>query len=342
MYDTFSATSLDTTNRWQASVSGGGGVAATVTNSALVVGTGTTANGYSYQLSQPSFLSSTPGWIRFGCSAQVEFPATVNAYRFWGLAQPKTVPCVDSPILNGVGFELTVSGSFVAVVYLAGIRTAVATLPTIPDANPHNYQVYYRPTMLLWYVDDNPVVTSAPASVTMNIDTFPVCYLAIANNPAPLSSATLASSGMSVSDTAKNNVQISDGTYAWRKATVSSTGALMTSVSDIDLALRRIVKLMEPNSVVDPRFRQIVTLGAIKASEASAPTELAGTMPVSGNLGTSLTLGSQVPVAGPPYAATGTQVIQAVAETPVDQRWRVAEDSHISYQVGIRNRLDFS
>ena len=110
------------------------------------------------------------------------------------------------------------------------------------------------------------------------------------------------------------------------------------------LLLRRVVKLLESQAVTDPRFRQIVTLGAIKASEASAPTELAGTMPVSGTvtIGTSLTLGSQVPTANPPYAALGTQNVVPVAETPVDQRWRVAEDSHISYQLGIRSHLSFS
>lgn len=132
----------------------------------------------------------------------------------------------------------------------------------------------------------------------------------------------------------------------FNSSTESLDRMVQPATDDAVVLLRRIVKLLESQAVTDPRFRQIVTLGAIKASEASVPTELAGTMPVSGTvtstIGTSLALGSQVPTAGPPYVALGTQNVVPVSGGPVDQRWRVAEDSHISYQLGIRSHLSFS
>jgi hypothetical protein len=127
--------------------------------------------------------------------------------------------------------------------------------------------------------------------------------------------------------------------YDAENNTVNRITTEQMSTNESVILLRRLVKLLESQAVTDPRFRQIVTLGAIKASEASAPTELAGTMPVSGSIGTSVVTNPNS--AAPPYTTAAT-VTHPVFETPVDQRWRVAEDSHISYQLGIRNHLTFS
>lgn len=123
--------------------------------------------------------------------------------------------------------------------------------------------------------------------------------------------------------------------------------------------LRRIVKLLEPSGTVDRSNRQRVTLDAIQLSAASTTTELAGTLPVSGTvtitlptavdgtkaLGYQAGLGFGQPVAGTTPYTTNTAALswyQPVWEGPVDQRWRVSEDSHISYQLGIRNKLTWT
>lgn len=115
-----------------------------------------------------------------------------------------------------------------------------------------------------------------------------------------------------------------------------------TKLSDIDLSLRRIIRLLEASAVTDVRQRQIVTIGAVKTSESnSVPTECAATVPVSGVMGTGINYGNTLGQ-GPPYTTSTATSAQAICEVPVDQRWRVMEDSHISYQMGIRNKLSFS
>ena len=106
--------------------------------------------------------------------------------------------------------------------------------------------------------------------------------------------------------------------------------------------LKLIRKQMESNAVVDRNFRQRITLDAIQLAAAGTTTELAGTLPVSSaGLGTSLAGVTAVAVA-PPYSAASTIIHQNVWEGPVDQRWRVMEDSRLAYQSGIKNKLSFS
>jgi hypothetical protein len=130
-------------------------------------------------------------------------------------------------------------------------------------------------------------------------------------------------------------------------ATEATLSDIATEVESIAL-LRRIVKLLEASATVDPRFRQRVTIDAIKASEASVPTELAGTMPISGSVSVSGTMGTalaanggNLPSVNPPYSVGAFQP-QGVWEGPVDQRWRVLEDSRISYGINIRSKLSWS
>jgi hypothetical protein len=113
------------------------------------------------------------------------------------------------------------------------------------------------------------------------------------------------------------------------------------------LLLRRIARLLESSAVVDLRQRQRVVLDGISTGSSGVTTELAATLPVAasvvsgtGPIGTSLASGGQGPVVGAPTIAT--TVYQGVWEGPVDQRWRVMEDSHISYQLGVRNKLSWS
>lgn len=119
---------------------------------------------------------------------------------------------------------------------------------------------------------------------------------------------------------------------------------------DIDLRLRQIVKLLESSANVDIRNRQRVVIDGVGTGATGITTELAATLPVSATIaaitspasvGTSLAAGGQGPAVTPPLALA-TTVYQPIWEGPVDQRWRVAEDSHISYQMGIRSHLSWS
>ena len=126
-------------------------------------------------------------------------------------------------------------------------------------------------------------------------------------------------------------------------------GTVNTVTDESILLLRRIVKQLESSGTVDRNNRQRVTLDAIQLATAGTTTELAGTVPVtlnaSGALGFQAGLNFGQPVAGTvPYSTnTAAQSWYSPSwEGPVDQRWRVAEDSHLGYQVGIRAYLTWT
>ena len=104
--------------------------------------------------------------------------------------------------------------------------------------------------------------------------------------------------------------------------------------------LRRILKVLESNQVVDDKQRQRVTVEAIGRNNSPASTEINATLPVTLGSVLAVNAGGQVPTVNAP--TMGNNSYQPIWEGPVDQRWRVAEDSHISYQSGIRTKLSFA
>ena len=105
--------------------------------------------------------------------------------------------------------------------------------------------------------------------------------------------------------------------------------------------LRRMVKLLEGSGTVDTRNRQRIVIDGIGTGTTGVTTELSAVLPVS--LNSIASAGhANTPYTTLPGAITSNTNVHAIAEGPVDQRWRVAEDSHISYQLGIRNKLTFS
>jgi hypothetical protein len=236
--DEFDSTgSLDTANNWTAPTASGGGVIASTGSGNLTLGTGTTAAGYSYLMSQLRFRSSTPGWIRYAFNVAIADGAApiANAYRYWGSGIPG-----GATVQNGAGFEVTNDGRLCAVVYSNAVRTEIADLgPQLRprgfafDGLTHNYQILYRPTKIYWYMDngDFPVAVSTLSQSALNVDSLPTLYLAVAGATAPASSGVISSNAVSVSDLGANNVQISDGTYPGRKLAINAAGAITTTAA---------------------------------------------------------------------------------------------------------------
>lgn len=235
-YDPFDS-ALDTTNRWSAPTSSGGGVAAAVSAGVLTLGSGTTANGYSYLTSQASFVPTIPAWLGDSWAIQIESGAAAgnNAVRFWGRGSVTGTPTSAAPLGtgNGAGFKIGTDGVLKAVVYAAGAETIVADLsasqPT--DGAYHRYIVYYRTDRIFWYIDSltTPVATSNFQGP--QVQTLPILALAVAHSSAPAASRVISCTGVAVWDTGKNATQLSDGTYPWRKAVVTATGSLSVNVS---------------------------------------------------------------------------------------------------------------
>lgn len=238
-YDPFDST-LDVTNRWT-STQGSSGVAASNTAGVMSMGTGTVANGYSKLTSQASFVPTIPAWL--GVSDAIALPdgaaPTANSYRYWGTGTTPGTPTVATPITDGYGFELNTDGKLRAVVYAGGTRTVIQDLSTSGnstqplDANYHRYIIYIRTDKAYWYIDG---ITSAQLVATSNfqssqVQTLPRLFLAVGNSTPPGGNTQIQCTGATAWDTGKNNIQISDGTFPWRKATISSTGALSTTIA---------------------------------------------------------------------------------------------------------------
>lgn len=215
--------SLNTTDLWQTPVTAGGGVTAALASGQLTIGTGTTGSGYSYLLSAPAFRTSTPGWVRFAANVAAEFPIALNGYRAFGAMAISGAVSPANPLGatgNGCVFEIGNDGNFYAALYKNGVRTQIALDAGFNDSGQHNLQIFYRPTQIYWYHDGILVGQTNVNGSNLNVDTLSVGYLAVANTSPPGVSLVLTSDAVSVSDTSKNNVTMSDVTYPFRRAEV--------------------------------------------------------------------------------------------------------------------------
>lgn len=232
-------TGLDTTNAWKVPTASGGGVAATSTTANTVLGTGTVASGYSYLESQATFPPEAPGWLLVQHAINIEFPVSVNAYRFWGLGTSPGSPTAAAPLTNAIGFEVATTGKMYAVVYASGTRMVVQDLSTgtgnstqPQDANVYSFNMYFRGDKTYFSIGslDN-IVAQTYGGPGPDVNALPVKLTAIAGSTPPVSSVLLTSNAATVAATSRNNVQLSDGTYQWRKASIDAAGNLAVRVS---------------------------------------------------------------------------------------------------------------
>lgn len=243
-YDPFD--SLDTTNRWFVASASGGGVAAAVSAGAVTLGSGTTANGYSYFTSRPTFIPTAPAWLGTSFVIKIESAVGNNAVRFWGIGIVGGTPTSTSPLGptgNGFGFELDTSGVLQAVVYSNGTRNVVASLASLQpvDANYHRYIVYFRTDRIYWFIDgQGPAQLGATASfVIPQVQTLQVLLLAVAHSSAPAASRVIDCNEVAVFNTGKQNVWISDPTYPWRRASVNTSNALNVTIAATAAAIAK-------------------------------------------------------------------------------------------------------
>lgn len=243
--DTFFGNVIDTTNRWNSPVSAGGGVAAVQTSGQIALGTGTTANGYSYIQSQNNFQQLAPGWLELFHAVNLEFPVLTNGYRFWGFGTVPATPTAAAPLTDAIGFEVATTGKMFAVTYSGGVRNVIQDLSTgsgnstqPQDANVHKYFLFFRGDVAYWCIDtfSNLVATMATGAPGPLNNTLPITLLAVANSTPPGSSIVLTDNACFVGDTTGASAQISDGMFAWRKATVKM-GNVASVAADTSLVV---------------------------------------------------------------------------------------------------------
>lgn len=134
-WDDFATGTLDTTAKWTAPTTGGGGNATAANNQvgATTLGSGTTASGWSILSTQYTFTGKNPSWLYFQEQNNFEFPVLTNATRFWGFATFPAAPTAAAPYADAVGFELGTDGHLRAITSASPNGTSAGTKTTIAD-----------------------------------------------------------------------------------------------------------------------------------------------------------------------------------------------------------------
>jgi hypothetical protein len=227
--DAFDTTVFDTVNRWNAPVLVGGGQAVTNTQASVLIASGTTANGYAILTSQPTFRPSSPGFLQFLHTVNIETPTLLNAYRFWGgIAAIPTTPTTAVPLTDAAGWEVAPDGKLYAVTYAGGGRNLIGNVPQVHvDGKVHKYFLYYRGELAYWAIDtlENIVAVNPTGALGPNNNIFVTGGIAIAGPTPPTSSAQLNFNAVWVADTSGAAAPVTDSQYPWRAARVTAPGA---------------------------------------------------------------------------------------------------------------------
>lgn len=227
--DTFDS-SLDTTNKWTAS-NGGGGVLPAYSTASATLNSGTTANGFSLLKTIPTWAPREPGFLEFTARINIEFPVSLNGYRFWGFANAAATPTLSNPITDGVGFEIYQDGKLYAVSYAANSRTVIADLSIATgngaqpqNASAHKYFIWFRGDLTFWAIDqlDNIVAMFTTGAPGPNVNTLPATFLNVAG--AGATATTIVLNGISIGDSGRNSFTMADGTYPFRLQKILAGG----------------------------------------------------------------------------------------------------------------------
>ena len=240
--DTFDGTSLDTTNRWTTSTSGGGTV--TVSGSNVILAAGTTGSAWALVQSIPTFIPRGQTFNIAGFVHIFETAAIANTYQFFGYGTNPGTPTTAAPLTDAIGFEQTTAGVLAAVIYASGTKISSTPLTRPSDGLSHRYGVCVREDLIVWYVDSIEVPVASTSYLCPNVLSLPLLIMLLNSSSAPASGGTSKTDTASSSSSGETNIAISDGTYPWRQATVkpASTVALAT-----DPAL---VVAISPNNTV--------------------------------------------------------------------------------------------
>lgn len=230
---------LDTTNRWNAVTTGSGGTA-TATSGAYQLNSNTTAGGFAYITSQPSFPGVNPGYISIQHQINIESPVLTNSYRFWGVGTIPATPTAAAPLTDAVGFAIGTNGHLFATSWAGGTNVFNLDLsvpnqgqylaPTAGqkfDAGIHRYQISFRGDFIQWYVDGTLIARVPNGSAGPNTNTLPVAFLSVNNTTPPTANPTLVDNLVVIGDSGRNSAAVKDGTFGWRKLTVTPSGTLL-------------------------------------------------------------------------------------------------------------------
>lgn len=226
--DTFDSAGIDTTNRWNITLATGGTQVQSLGKLTLAT---TTAASSSVQLSSQPTFTPAGSFYYFGVNMTYESPLQTNTHRFWGFGTPAVSFTAATPLLNAIGFEIDTSGNLSAVVYSSGTKILSTNLNAYKSSSQLSYIVVLRADTALFYISTVGYEIPVASFPNFALDSFILPYRThIINGTTPPASApSIAMSSLVIGDSdASNTTQLSDGTFAWRKAAVSKNADVYT------------------------------------------------------------------------------------------------------------------
>lgn len=221
-FDTFDS-GYDTTDRWTTA-----GTAPTALNGTLTVDAATTALAVSSTTSKPTFPLLGNMFNQTVFVTKIDAAAKTGNLRFFGQGVPAGSPTSTVPYVNAVGFQLDpTTGALAGVVWSASAQTQTVALTRPTDGSWHRYAMFYKTSRVYFEIDG--VVGGSIAYPAPNVSNLPVSVMSVNGASTVSPTATLQFTFAGLADTSNNNVVLSDGTFPWRKGTISKFGAQYTN-----------------------------------------------------------------------------------------------------------------
>ena len=252
LFDTFDS-GIDTTDRWTTF----GTVVPTAANGTLTVNAGTVASAWSALQSKTTFPLLGNMFSQLVSVIKTNATLTTGNYRFVGFGTLPGTPTAALPITDGVGVEwIDSTGDMALVVWSAGVRTLSLSLTASrpSDGAFHRPAIYYKTSRV--YIELDNVSLGSIATPNPNSSNLPMLILSVNGLSALGAGATLQSSFLGVGDSARNNLEISDGAFPWRKLTVKAPS---TAPAAADLAA---VVALSPNAPIGTKTNNAAAPGA--------------------------------------------------------------------------------
>jgi hypothetical protein len=214
-------------NKWNVSkVSGGGSISFVSTDG--IVSSSTSANAYAVLTSVPTFQNYGLTFLAYGAVITVTGPTT-GSYRFFGVGTTLTTPAAPAALattstvlIDAIGFELDVAGNFYAVIFAAGTCVYRSTALTVPTSTPNRFGFQLRADVVIFYESTTEYPVASVNFINPNNTVLPAVALSV-NGGTTLGSASIIQiQALGISDSGNNSGQLSDGTYPWKKATVTA------------------------------------------------------------------------------------------------------------------------
>jgi len=246
--DSFDGAVVDTVNRWILS----GTAVPTQAAGTFFLNGGTTASATSVASSQPTFVPPGLGFRLYG-SAITFSPAKVanhNKHQFFGVGVV-TAYAIGTPLTNGFGLEVDITGEICLVVWVAGVRyvvnstnpaliTAQGSLPTgaatstfgrtmaWPTPGPHVVFIQDRGDSVFFFMDSLDVPIGYAVNLQPQVQSLPI-RVASVNAAASVIASTFSLGGVVLGDSTSQNGTISDPQFPWRRQVVGYDGASSTT-----------------------------------------------------------------------------------------------------------------